>query len=97
MPPPPPEPQSQNEKAQEGNGASTVLTEFLDKKMLTMASTVVTYPVIVSTVRNPPVVTPFPLKINVPPPLPPPLLTEPLPLIMHPPSPSAISLRFGCR
>ena len=67
-----------------------------------MASTVVSNSIIVSLTRKPPAVAPFPLKIGVPPPLPPPLtplypphvpLTpplqpKPLPLIVPPPSPS---------
>ena len=73
MPPLPPEPQSKNETAQAFNVALTVLTAVLGKKTPTMTSTVVAYRVIVSQVVNPPSVTPFPFKIDVPPPLPPPL------------------------
>ena len=73
MSPPPPKPQSKNKTAQEDNGASTALTAVLDNKTLAMSCTVVSDSVIVSPVRNPPSVAPFPFKIDVPPPLPPPL------------------------
>ena len=90
--------------AQEGNGASTVLTAVLDDETLPMVSTVVADPVIVAPVRKAPEVAKFTLQIDVTPPLPPPppltypthvpppttppLTLELLPLIALPPSPS---------
>ena len=88
MPPPPPEPQSRNEIAQEGNGTSIVSAVVLDSETLTMASRAGADTILVAPMRNPPAVGPFPLQIDVSPPLPPPLLPEPLPLIALPPSPS---------
>ena len=53
-----------------------------------MASRAGANTILVAPMRNPPAVGPFPLQIDVSPPLPPPLLPEPLPLIALPPSPS---------
>ena len=64
---------SMKKTSQEGNGASTVLTKVLDNKTLTMDSTVVADPVIVDLARNPPEVAPFSLRIDMLPPLSPPL------------------------
>ena len=83
---PPTKPQPQNETAQEGNGDSTFLTAVLYDEMLTMTSTVVSDPVIVAPVRNPPAVVTFPLEIDVPPPLPLQLL-PPSPPHLQPPLP----------
>ena len=97
-----PGPQCQNKTAQEGNGASTILTEVLDNEMLTMAITVLADLIIVAPAIKPPAVAPFSLQIGLPPPLtspltppypphvplPPPLQPKHLPLIVPPPSPS---------
>ena len=68
---------------------------MLVDKTLTMNIKVVDYLVLFAPVRNPPEVAPFTFQIDVPAPLPPPLsppflplITEPLPLIAPPPSPS---------
>ena len=66
---------------QEENFTSAVLKEVLDSKNLTMATTVVSDSVLVAPVRNALVVALYPLQIDVPSPLPPPLPLEPLPMI----------------
>ena len=58
---PPTDPEYRNETAQEGNGASTVLTAVLDYKILTMASTIISDQLVVAPVRNTPEVVPLPL------------------------------------
>ena len=73
---------------QKGNGVLVVLKLVLDYEMLTMYSTVIADPVIVSPVINPPSVVLFTLKMDVPPPLTSPIHLEPLPLIAPPLSPS---------
>ena len=71
---PPPEPEYQNETAQEGNGKFTGMTEILHENILTVSIKVIAEPVVVSPVINPPEVIRFPLKIDVPLPLPTPIL-----------------------
>ena len=102
IPPPSPEPEYRNKTALEGNIASTFFTKVCDDETLIMSSIVVFDAVLVSPVKNLAEVVQFPLHINipstlspplpppypprVPPPLPPPLPPEPLPLIPTPTS-----------
>ena len=75
MPPPPPNPESQNKTVQEFNGALNVLVAVLENETLIIHSTVVSDSVLVSTVIKPPIMTPFLFQMDIPPQLPPPLLT----------------------
>ena len=61
------------------NGSMNTAAAVDDKKMVTMASTVVADTVVVSQLENTLAVAPFPFQIYVPPPLPPPLLPPPPP------------------
>ena len=86
------------------NGATTTAEAFDDKKMVTMASTVIADPVVVAQLGNILAVAPFPFQIFVPPLLPsppPPPLHLILPLTQLLPSPSdstgAVSSGFGRR
>ena len=56
-----------------------VFTAVLENEIMAMDSNVVSDPVVVATVRNPPVVAPFPFQIDVLPPLPISLLPPSLP------------------
>ena len=71
---PPPEPEYRNETALKGNGGFTVIIEMLYEKILTMASRVISEQVVLAPVRHPPEVIQFPLQIDVPLPLPPPIM-----------------------
>ena len=64
------------------NGATTTAAAVDNKKMLTMASTVVADPVVFAKLENTLAVAPFPFKIYVPPPL-----YHPLPLLPLLPNP----------
>ena len=85
---PPPENQPQNKTAQVGNGVLNVLTAVLDKKTFTMAITVIYDTVVVDPVRKISSAAPFTLQIDVPPPLPTPLLPPPSPHATPPLPPS---------
>ena len=63
---------------------------MLYDETLTMAITVVSYQVVFAPVRNPPSVSLFTLQVDVPPPLPQPLIIEYLPLIVIPMSSSGL-------
>ena len=61
-----------------------VFTAVLENEIMAMDSNVVSDPVAVATVRNPPVVAPFPFQIDVLTPLSPPLIPPSLPHVTPP-------------
>ena len=89
---PPPKPQHQNKTSQEGNSSLTVLTVVLDRETLTLDITFFYDPVVIYQARKTPVAEPFPLQMDVPPPLPPPILSPSPPHVPPPLLPETLTL-----